>query len=223
MRRLLTTAAAFTLALTFAATITISAARVGAAPQLEPSDKAVLVDCETTKGRITLAIEPTWAPRGAARFLELVDAGFFSSLPLFRCVADFLCQFGYNSRGIDERQYPTIPDDPPQAKLRRFHRGYISAAGNGKDSRSVHFFITFGEHVESLGREPWETPVGFVLPSSMSDVVSKWETSYGDMPPWGGGPDPGRIQSEGPRYLKMFPKLDYFTSCKRKQVEREEV
>ena len=39
--------------------------------------------------------------------------------------------------------------------------------------------------------------------------------SYGDMPPWGKGPDPGRIEGDADgSYLKLFPKLDYIKGCK---------
>ena len=39
--------------------------------------------------------------------------------------------------------------------------------------------------------------------------------TYGDMPPWGKGPDPGRIESDADgSYLKGFPQLDYIKGCK---------
>ena len=41
-----------------------------------------------------LEIKPEWAPLGAARFLELVESGYFSGVPFFRVVKDFLTQFG---------------------------------------------------------------------------------------------------------------------------------
>ena len=38
---------------------------------------------------------------------------------------------------------------------------------------------------------------------------------YGDMPPFGKGPDQGKIQSLGNEYLrKNFPKIDYITECR---------
>ena len=180
---------------------------------LRPSEEAVLVDCNTTKGEVTLALGPSWAPLGVARYLELVNAGVFTNLPLFRCVQDFLCQYGYSPNPEWDAKFPNIQDDPPQAKLKRFHRGYISYAGSGRNSRSMHAFVTLGAHVESLGREPWETPIGFVTPESMQ-VVAKWETGYGDMSPFGPGPDPHKIRMEGEKYLRgKFPKLDYWTGC----------
>jgi peptidyl-prolyl cis-trans isomerase A (cyclophilin A) len=172
-----------------------------------------LVDCDTTKGPVALVIEPSWAPVGAARFLELVDAGFFTDVALFRCVDNFLCQFGYK-KGAD---WPSIADDDMSRAHKPFKRGYVSFAGNGPRSRSQHLFVTLGRDVRSLGREPWETPIGYVEDASMEQVVAKWETKYGDFMPPGKGPDPGRIDRAGNAYLKKdFADLDYWLGCKRR-------
>eukprot|EP01048_Picozoa_sp_COSAG05_P036720 COSAG05_NODE_16702_length_340_cov_1.282158_1_plen_64_part_10 len=40
--------------------------------QLAPS----FVKCETTKGDVLIKVEPTWAPEGAQRFLEMVKDGY---------------------------------------------------------------------------------------------------------------------------------------------------
>ena len=98
-----------------------------------------------------------------------------------------------------------------------FKRGYLSFAGNGDNSRSTDMFITLGENVDSLGKMPWETPFGFVNPESMQKTVSQFNTKYGDIPPWGKGPDPQRLPApDGASYLNNnFPQLDYILSCKR--------
>jgi cyclophilin family peptidyl-prolyl cis-trans isomerase len=157
------------------------------------------------------------SPRGVERFVELVESGFFQEVPLFRCVSDFLCQFGYKEDQEGDKHWKAIADDPQGPDTpKRFKRGYISFAGNGKNSRDSHLFVTLGEDVSSLGRELWETPIGYVTADSMRQVVSHWTTRYGDMPPWGKGPDPGKISRRGgSAYLKQsFPDLDYITSCK---------
>jgi len=141
--------------------------------------------CETTKGSIDIVVENEWSPRGAERFLELVKEGFFKDVPLFRCVDEFLCQFGYKEPTPGEKRWSTIKDDPKgQATPKKFKRGYISFAGGGKNTRDNHLFVTLGENVSSLGREFWETPIGYVTPESMESVVSQWTTKYGDMAPW---------------------------------------
>lgn len=39
-------------------------------------------------------VNHAWSPLGADRFVELVKDGFFTDVALFRCVKNFLVQFG---------------------------------------------------------------------------------------------------------------------------------
>jgi hypothetical protein len=58
-----------------------------------------------------------------------------------------------------------------------------------------------------------ETPIGEVI-EGMENVDNLY--SYGDMPPWGKGPEQGKIHN--PSYItENFPKTDKFRTCK---VER---
>jgi hypothetical protein len=57
----------------------------------EGPNPAVVV-CETTKGDIEITVTASRSPIGAARFLELVAAGFYSDVALFRVVKGFLVQ-----------------------------------------------------------------------------------------------------------------------------------
>lgn len=175
----------------------------------------VKVQCKTTKGDMTIVVEPDWSPLGAARFLQMVDAGFFKEVPLFRCVNNFICQFGAIPPRNDAKSWNTIADDPKQPALRNFKRGYLSFAGNGANSRATHMFITLGEKIDALGTMPWETPFAYIEPASLQKTVAQFNTGYGDMPPWGAGPDPQKITvADGAAYLKHnFPQLDYINSC----------
>ncbi len=188
---------------------------------MEQPSSPVKIACQTTKGKIDIIIEPTWSPLGAARFLQMVDDGFFRDVPLFRCVDNFLCQFGAVTPRPGVKRYSTIADDPKNPALRHFKRGFLSFAGNGENSRATHMFITLGENVESLGTMPWETPFGYITPESMQQTVSRFNTSYGDIAPWGRGPDPQKITAiDGAMYLKMnFPALDYIQACIRVSSE----
>ena len=171
--------------------------------------------CQTTKGELAIKVQPAWSPLGAARFLQMVNDGFFNDLPLFRCVDGFICQMGAEIPHKGARNYSPIADDPQQAELRHFKRGYLSFAGASANSRSTHLFITLGEKIDSLGSMPWETPFGYVEADSMKKTVRQFNTSYGDMPPWGAGPDPQKItRPDGAAYLKaQYPQLDYINSC----------
>ncbi|KAH9253478.1 hypothetical protein BASA81_006604 [Batrachochytrium salamandrivorans] len=103
--------------------------------------RAEMVDCDSTKGKFSIEVKPDWAPLGAERFLALVDGGFYTQLPLLRCISGFLCQFGYSGNEVKPEFDVAIADDVPGAH-QRFHAGYVSFAGNGPNSRTRHVFIT---------------------------------------------------------------------------------
>lgn len=87
----------------------------------------------------------------------------------------------------------------------------VAFAGGGKNSRTTQLFVTYN-HIPSLGKSSWETPIGKVI-SGMS--VLKNLEEVGDIPPWGKGPDPSRISIEGDAYLQTkYPKIDYIESCR---------
>jgi len=184
----------------------------------------VHVECSTSEGPFRAVIKPRWSPRGAARFLELVEKGYYNGCALNRVVKAFLTQFGisadYNMRTFFRTK--SIQDDTPQ-KI-PFQPGYMSYAGSGPNSRTAEVFIvmsnTSPHQLEYFGTNPWETPFGYVEDLS---TVDKWEASYGDMAPWGNGPDPQLIyQKDGYEYLKeKFPRLSYLQECKIVNVETE--
>lgn len=58
-----------------------------------------------------------WSPNGAERFVELVQDDYFTDVALFRCVKNFLVQFGIAPDASSPkkkywRQKGTIKDDP---------------------------------------------------------------------------------------------------------------
>jgi cyclophilin family peptidyl-prolyl cis-trans isomerase len=116
------------------------------------------VRCTTTKGPIVLEIYRDWSPRGADRFIDLVNDGFFTDIALYRCVDRFLTQFGISDNPAMKHWHnDEILDDKNLHK--GIKRGYLSFAGGGKNTRSSQLFIAF-EDLDFLGKEPWETPFG---------------------------------------------------------------
>jgi hypothetical protein len=73
-----------------------------------------IVRCDTTKGSIRIDVHPNWAKRGAKRFLEMVNGGFFENLLFYRVPdpdSNALMQIGYSWKP-ELRNWNTIPDDP---------------------------------------------------------------------------------------------------------------
>lgn len=46
--------------------------------RMSSGDASINVKCTTTKGDITIAVYPEWAPLGAAHFIELVNDNFYT-------------------------------------------------------------------------------------------------------------------------------------------------
>lgn len=104
-----------------------------------------------------------------------------------------------------------IMDDPmpPNNKIKKY---MLSYAGSGPNSRSTQLFIAF-EDLDFLGKAPWEVPFGRVVDGF--SVIDSLYKGYGDIPPYGGGPDQQKIHNRGTAYLEEnFPKLDYLQSCR---------
>lgn len=173
-----------------------------------PSLYRVLFD--TTRGEFTLEVQRDWAPIGADRFYNLVREGFYDGARFFRVIDGFVAQFGIS--GDPELseiwREATIADDPPNEKNTR---GRITFANAGANTRTVQLFINLGDNL-NLDLQGFP-PFGAVVEGM--GVVQSLYSEYGEGPPRGRGPNQGRIQSEGNRYLERdFPQLDYVKTAR---------
>jgi len=163
-----------------------------------------------SKGTFVMEVHPDWAPLGAARFKELIDSEFFKGARFFRVIENFMAQFGIhgNSKIAAEWKTKTIKDDEVK---KQNHRGMISFATSGKDSRTTQMFINFKDNsnLDGMGFSPFAEIV------SGMDTVDALYKGYGEGAPSGKGPEQGRIQAEGNKYLKReFPNLSYIVSTR---------
>lgn len=168
------------------------------------------VKFETSKGDFIVEVHPDWAPRGAARFKELVEETFFDEARFFRVVERFMVQFGIHADPEVSAKWrtKTIQDDPVQESNAR---GMITFATSGPNSRTTQVFINFGDNtfLDSQGFAPF----GKVIEGM--EVVDSLYNEYGEGAPSGRGPDQGRIQREGNTYLiQEFPDLDHIKTAR---------
>ena len=164
----------------------------------EPLPEGVtLVDLELTTGNVVFEIHEDWAPLGVARFLELVEAGFYDDTRFFRVVPDFVVQFGLN--GDPEvntlwRNQPILDDPPNQSNDRRT----IAFASAGAGTRTTQLFVNLADNTFLDADFP---PIGRVV-EGMPNIVAI-NAEYGEQP------DQMRISLEGNAYLDAaFPRLD---------------
>ena len=164
------------------------------------ADETFLVRLETSKGNIDIEVHPAWAPRGAARFRELVEIGFYDECRFFRVVPNFMVQVGMNGDPSLHAKWSenTIKDDPVvQSNL----PGFVTFAKTGlPNSRSTQFFINYKDNSQ-LDADRF-APFGKVVAGM--DVALAINAKYRELP------DQNAIRSAGNEYLKSeFPDLDF--------------
>jgi cyclophilin family peptidyl-prolyl cis-trans isomerase len=162
------------------------------------------VKFETTAGTFTVEVTRAWAPIGADRFYNLVQHHFYDGAAFFRVLPGFMAQFGMSA-------YPEVSRALAQARIRddkvtqKNHRGYITYAMAGPNTRTTQVFINYGnnENLDSQGFAP------FGMVTDGMEVVDKLYSGYGEGAPAGRGPDQQQVGMRGRAYLeKSFPKLD---------------
>jgi peptidyl-prolyl cis-trans isomerase A (cyclophilin A) len=185
--------------------------RSAAMNQTAPDKYRVLFS--TSRGDFTVEVTRAWAPRGADRFYNLVQNGFYDDVRFFRVLRTprpFMAQFGISGDPAVAAAWTNanIPDDPV---LQQNTRGRITFATAGPNTRTTQVFINYGDNSRLDGQG--FAPFGEVM--SGMEVVDQLHANYGEGAPDGNGPDQERIEKEGTPYLnKGWPKLDYVKTAK---------
>lgn len=156
---------------------------------------------ETTRGKFVVEVTRSWAPRGADRFYELVQSGFFNDAGFFRVVPGFVVQFGLNADPAVQQKWTTarIQDDPVIESNRR---GTLTFAMAGPNTRTTQLFISYKDNtrLDGMGFAPF----GRVVEGM--EVVDAINAEYGEQP------RQGAITARGNAYLKAeFPRMDFIT------------
>jgi cyclophilin family peptidyl-prolyl cis-trans isomerase len=168
---------------------------------------AYSVRLETTKGRMTFAVEREWSPHGADRFYNLVRHGYYDDSPFFRARAKTWIQFGISSDPAISTIWRTrtIPDDPRRLSNAR---GTVAYAFKDPNGRTTQMFINLADNAATHDNEPF---VPFARVIEGMDVADALYSAQGDRA--GGGIRGGKqdiLFSEGNTFLrKNFPEIDY--------------
>ena len=168
----------------------------------ETAPDMFVVNAVTTKGTIKFELHRDWAPNGVDRFYNLVKAGFFSDIALFRMAQGFVVQFGIHGSPLVSSVWrdAKITDDPVKETNAR---GTLVFATSGPNTRTTQLFINLGDNAFLDGNG--FSPIGKIVEGM--DILEKLNFEYGE------SPNQGAIQMKGNEYLKKnFPNLDYFVS-----------
>ena len=161
------------------------------------------VRMETTTGPVVIEVRREWSPRGADRFFNLVEAGYYDSVYIHRVIPGGIAQFGfYRDPRINDvwLRRPT-GDDPPRESNTR---GKVTFAHSGINTRTAQIFINLRDNTQF--DDDRFVPFGEVVAGM--DAVDRFYDGYGELAPGGTGPDPGQAAYRGNAYLKEgFPEL----------------
>jgi len=187
----------------------------------------VMVDPEArTEDHFEVLVHPEWAPLGAARFLELVEAKYYDDCRFFRVLKGFVAQFGMHgdpatntkwrrmtikvcSPALDRMPLssrPTTtnaPQDDPVVETNA--KNTLTFATSGANSRTTQLFLNLAsnKNLDRQGFAPFaEVSVGV-------DVVAALYSGYKETAAQ------GRIGKSGNSYLKQgFPKMSYILTAR---------
>ena len=184
--------------------------QAGTSGTLVPDRFSVRLD--TTKGPIVIECFRNWAPHGAARFYELVTAGYYDDAAIFRIRPKTWAQFGIAGSPKIARDWraKSIPDDPFRQQNVRGTIAFAWAVPNG---RTTQVFINLRDNRDTHDKEPF-VPFGRVIEGM--EVADAWFDGYGEAA--GGGIRAGKqdpVFEGGNEYLRNnFPRLDYITRAR---------
>jgi homoserine O-acetyltransferase len=164
----------------------------------------------TTEGAFTIDVHRDWAPRGADRFYQLVQQGFYNGVHINRVMSGYIAQFGLSPFPAVTAAWKgkTLPDDSAQVSNTP---GRVAFAMTGPDTRSTQVYINLGDNAR-LDAEGF-APFGEVAEGM--EVVERLYPLYGNEA--GGGMRHGRqgpIEQGGADYVfAHYPLLDFIVAA----------
>ena len=120
---------------------------------VESADR-VLVELDTTEGRIVLELNRAKAPETVANFLEYVESGHYQRTVFHRVIEGFMIQGGGFDRRLKEK--PTRPPIRNEAGSGLKNRKYsvaMARKNDNPDSATCQFFINTADN-DFLDRSP---------------------------------------------------------------------
>lgn len=103
---------------------------------------------ETDRGTAVIELRPDWAPLTVVQFTRLVADGFFDGSSFYRVIAGFVTQGGGSPSGAPAGKLRN--EDTPVA----YDRGVVGLALSGRDTGTVHFFVTQAPQPHLRGEYP---------------------------------------------------------------------
>jgi cyclophilin family peptidyl-prolyl cis-trans isomerase len=156
-------------------------------------------------GTVRVKVVPDWAPFGAKRFLDLVDAEYYDMNYFFRVVPGFVIQWGIpdDHGSMLPWMQEAITDDPV---IHPNKAGTLAFGAAGPHSRTTQIFINLNNnnHLDGLG---------FATFAYVTEGFEHIEHVYAE---YREKADQGMIHREGGKYIREnFPLMTYIETARR--------
>lgn len=166
-----------------------------------------IVECSTSKGRLTFETYPEFNQPAVDRFLELVRSKYYDNSAFYHAVRDDHVEFGISDdpEMRSEWQGMSVPEVDP-SHHQRCRAGFAAFHG-GKGYKSTQIIIPRNEHGAGCNEEKY---VHFAQLKGAESfrTLANINSDYGVVP------DTKQIYQNGNRYLQEhFQRLDYILSC----------
>lgn len=170
------------------------------------SPDAFIAVFETSKGDFEVKIEKKYSPLAVDRLYQLIKTNYFNNVFFYRCVPNFVVQFGTLDEKLDSAWSKYIIKDEP-VKMSN-DTGTISFARAGKDTRGTQLFINIKNNSRldtvSYGETLGFPPFGKVIKGF--DVILKLNFDYGDEP----RKQLENVNQDAEKFIRSkYPKLDF--------------
>ncbi len=134
---------------------------------------------QTSKGEITIALDPKQAPKTVNNFVFLSKQGFYDGLTFHRVIPGFMIQGGDPTGTGSGGPGYSFPDELPAAG--QYKIGSVAMANAGPDTNGSQFFIVTGANGVSL--PPSYSLFGQVTKGqSVADAISNVPRDPADKP-----------------------------------------
>ena len=162
-------------------------------------------DVPVSDGLITIVVNETLAPLGAAHLKLLVADHFFDGAAFFRVVPNFVVQFGIAGTPAENAKWKTpIKDDPV---IGSNTEGTITYATAGPDTRTSQLFINLKDNA------PLD-PQGFAPFGKVVRGMDVVKAIYNPTPGSSSGVNQGMYEMNGDAWIrKNYPKIQFITSA----------
>ncbi len=122
------------------------------------------ISCHTTQGVLNIMLHKDWAPAGHARFMELLESGFFNGQLFYGVKRREWIQFGIAADPAVTSAWrgKVIADDPPRPELQA-RRGQLSFLADQHGRRETRLAISDSRTRTAADYGPFERPFGQVV------------------------------------------------------------